>query len=150
MENNIMTKRILIKEVEPDAYKVMYELENYTKNSELSLKLCELIKIRASQVNKCTYCIDMHTKDAIANGEIQKRLFELVTWKESNLFTEEEKCALQLTEEITLISDNGVKEETYSAALSLFGEKKLAQLIMQIVVINSWNRIAISTKMIFK
>jgi len=144
-----MAKRILIKEVEPDAYKAMYELENYTKNSDLSLKLRELIKIRASQINKCAYCIEMHTKQVIANGESQTRLNELTAWKESNFFTEEEKCALQLTEEMTLISDNGVKEETYNAALGLFGEKKLAQLIMQIVVINSWNRIAVSTKMIF-
>jgi AhpD family alkylhydroperoxidase len=145
-----MTKRILVKEIEPDAYKAMYELENYTKNSELSLKLRELIKIRASQINKCTYCIDMHTKDAIANGESQKRLNELAAWKESDLFSDEEKYALQLTEEITLISEDGVKEETYNSVLGLLGEKKLAQLIMQIVVINSWNRIAVSTKMIFK
>lgn len=145
-----MTKRILIKEVEPGAYKAMYELENYTKSSELSLGLRELIKIRASQINKCNYCFEMHAKDAISNGESQKRLNELASWKESSLFTEEEKSALQLTEEITMISENGVKSETYSAALNLFGEKKLAQLIMQIIVINSWNRIAVSTKMTFK
>ncbi|MGZ3862648.1 MAG: carboxymuconolactone decarboxylase family protein [Bacteroidia bacterium] len=145
-----MIKRISIKEIEPDAYKAMYELENYTKSSELSLKLRELIKIRASQINKCTFCIDMHTKAALVNGESKERIFELATWKESGLFTAEEKCALQLTEEITLIPEWGVKEETYDSALALFGDKKTAQLIMQVVVINSWNRIAVSTKMIFK
>lgn len=144
-----MTKRILIKELEPDAYKAMYGLENYTKKSGIPFQLSELIKIRASQLNSCSYCLDMHITDALAAGETGSRIAALSNWKESDLFTEEERQALQLTEEITLIANNGVSDETYSAALYLFGERKLAQLIMQIIVINSWNRIAVSTKLKF-
>lgn len=145
-----MTERISIKEIEPNAYKAMYELENYTKKSEIPIELSELIKIRASQINGCGYCVDMHTEHAMTGGENENRILALPTWKKSHLFTEKEKSALQITEEITLISNNGLKTETYSNAINLFGEKQLAQLIMQIVVINSWNRIAIATKMIYK
>ena len=145
-----MKKRISIKEIEPDAYKAMYELENYTKTSELPIKLRQLIKIRASQINHCAYCVEMHTEHAITEGENESRIFALPVWKESHLFTEEEKAVLQLTEEITLISEHGVKEDTYTNVINLYGEKLLAQIIMQIVVINSWNRIAVSTKMIYK
>jgi len=145
-----MTERISIKEIEPDAYKAMYELENYTKKSEIPIELSELIKIRASQINGCGYCVDMHIKHAMTGGENENRILALPAWKKSSLFTEKEKSALQITEEITLISTNGLKTETYSSAINLFGEKQLAQLIMQIVVINAWNRIAVSTKMIYK
>jgi AhpD family alkylhydroperoxidase len=145
-----MTKRISIKEIEPAAYKAMYELENYTKTSEIPVKLRQLIKIRASQVNGCAYCVDMHTEHAVAEGESARRIFALPVWKESHLFTEEERAVLQLTEEITLISVQGVKEDTYKDIINFYGEKLLAQIIMQIIVINSWNRIAVSTKMIYK
>jgi AhpD family alkylhydroperoxidase len=145
-----MTERISIKEIEPNAYKAMYELENYTKKSEIPIELSELIKIRASQINGCGYCVDMHTEHAMTGGENENRILALPGWKKSHLFTEKEKSALQITEEITLISNNGLKTETYNNAINLFGEKQLAQLIMQIVVINSWNRIAIATKLIYK
>ncbi|MGZ4047034.1 MAG: carboxymuconolactone decarboxylase family protein [Bacteroidia bacterium] len=142
-----MTKRISIKEIEPLAYKAMYELENYAKTSEIPSKLRHLIKIRASQINGCDYCIEMHTEYAIAEGESERRILELPLWKESLLFTNEEKIVMQLTEEITLISQEGVKNDTYNNVIKFYGEKILAQIIMQIILINSWNRIAISTKM---
>jgi AhpD family alkylhydroperoxidase len=143
-------KRISIHEIEPDAYKAMQGLEKYTKSTPLPETLRELIKIRASQINGCAYCVDMHTREALAAGESQRRIFAVAVWKESPLFTEEERAVLQLTEEVTLISHDGVQDETYEKVLQFFGEKTLAHILMQIVVINSWNRIAVSTRMIYE
>ena len=142
-------KRILIKELEPDAYKGMYELESYIRKSQIEPQLRELIKIRASQINGCAYCIDMHTQEAMKLGETQRRIFALSAWKESPLFTEKEKAVLQLTEEVTLISNDGLSDEAYDKVLELFGENVLAQIIMQVIIINSWNRIAVSTHQVF-
>ena len=143
-------QRKSIKDLEPDAYKAMLGLEQYIRNSKISPSLLELIKIRASQLNGCAYCIDMHTQEALKIGENQRRIFALSAWKESPLFFEEERAALQITEEVTLISDEGVRDETYTNALKFFGENGLAQIIMQVIIINSWNRIAVSTRQIFE
>ena len=142
-------KRILIKELEPDAYKGMYELESYIRKSQIEPQLRELIKIRASQINGCAYCIDMHTQEAMKLGETQRRIFALSAWKESPLFTEKEKAVLQLTEEVTLLSNDGLSDEAYNKVLEFFGENVLAQIIMQVIIINSWNRIAVSTHQVF-
>jgi len=147
---NIMTKRISIPKLEPAAYEAMSKLEQYTNNSSLPPLLKEMIKIRASQINGCAYCLDMHTIDAIKLGETTRRIFALSAWKESPLFSEEERVVLQLTEEVTLIGQKGVVDQTYNNVLKFFSENELAQLIMQIIVINSWNRIAISTNQIFE
>ncbi|MNV84711.1 Carboxymuconolactone decarboxylase family protein [compost metagenome] len=106
-----------------------------------------LIKTRASQINGCAFCIDMHTKDAIKNGETAQRIFLLNAWNETDLFTDEEKVLLAITEEITLISKNGLTTKTYNQAKLYFSEEVIAQIIMTVVIINSWNRIAISTQM---
>lgn len=143
-------KRINIKELEPNAYKSMLVLEQYIRNSQIAPQLLELIKIRASQINGCAYCLDMHTQEALKIGETSRRIFALSAWEESPLFSEEERAVLQLTEEVTLISPNGVSDATYNRALEFFGENVLAQLIMQIIIINSWNRIAVSTHQIFE
>lgn len=143
-------KRKAIKDVEPEAYEAMRTLEMYTRSTPIDPKLRELIKIRASQINGCAYCIDMHTEEAMAKGESARRIFALSAWKESPLFTEEERAVLQLTEEVTLISEDGVADDTYNKVADLFGENGVAQLIMQIIVINSWNRIAVSTRQIFE
>lgn len=143
-------QRKSIKDLEPDAYKAMLGLEQYIRNSKISPSLLELIKIRSSQLNGCAYCIDMHTQEALKIGENQRRIFALSAWKESPLFSEEERAALQITEEVTLISDEGVSDETYTNALKFFGENGLAQIIMQVIIINSWNRIAVSTRQIFE
>lgn len=142
--------RISIKDLEPDAYKAMLGLEQYIRNSPISPLLLEMIKIRASQINGCAYCIDMHTQEALEIGETQRRIFALSAWKESPLFTQEERIVLQLTEEVTLISKDGVSDDTYNKAINTYGENGLAQLIMQVITINSWNRIAVSTKQIFR
>ena len=140
-----MEKRININEVEPQAYKAMYALEGYLATSQLSETHKELIKIRASQINGCAFCIDMHTKDALKNGETHQRIFLLNAWRETNLFSEEEKLILAITEEITLIHDKGLSSETYKKAEQFFDKNGIAQIIMAIVIINAWNRIAVST-----
>ena len=143
-------KRISIPGVQPEAYKAMRGLEDYIRNSGIDPTLLELIKIRASQINGCAYCIDMHTQEAMKLGETNRRRFALSAWKESPLFSEEEKAVLQLTEEVTLISEDGLSDEAYDKVLELFGETVSAQIIMQVIIINSWNRIAVSTRQIFE
>lgn len=145
-----MTKRISIPQVEPGAYKAMSGLEQYIRSTKLPPLLRELIKIRASQINGCAYCIDMHTQESLKLGESQRRIFALSAWKESPLFTEQERAVLKLTEEVTLISKDGVSDETYNSVLKFYGENELAQIIMQVIIINSWNRIAVSTQQIFE
>ena len=145
-----MTKRINVYSLEPAAYKALKAVEDYTRAAQLPSSLRELIKIRASQINGCAYCIDMHTEDAIKSGETPRRIFALSAWKESPLFSEEERAVLQLTEEVTMISKHSVSDETYNAVLKFYSENQLAQILMQIVVINSWNRIAVSANQIFE
>lgn len=140
-----MEKRIQIDAIEPEAYQSLFALEQYLQKSQLSRTYKELIKIRASQINGCAFCIDMHTKDALKYGENPQRIFLLDAWRETELFTEEERILLQLTEEVTLIHQGGVSDATYTKALETFGEHVLSQIIMAIVAINGWNRIAIST-----
>ena len=141
-----MENRIDIHQLEPEAFKAMYALENYLHNSGLSKTHFYLIKIRASQINGCAFCINMHTTDALKQGETAQRIFLLNAWKETGLFTEEEKIILAITEEVTLISKNGLSDETYRQAEQLFDGNQIAQIIMAVVTINAWNRIVISTK----
>ena len=142
-----METRININQLEPDAYKAMFSLEKYLSSVELEPSLKELIKIRASQLNGCAYCIQMHTEQARKQGETEQRIYALSAWKESPLFTDKEKAVLALTDEITLISNQGLSQKTYDVALEQLGENVLAQSIMQIVTINAWNRMAVSTHM---
>lgn len=140
-----MKSRIQIDRLDPDAYEGMFTLGNYLKNSELESNHKHLIFVRASQMNGCAYCIDMHTKEALKDGETQQRLFLLDAWWETDLFDEEEKLILQITEEITMIHQKGLTDETYQKAIDRFGEDYLAKIIMAAVTINGWNRISIST-----
>lgn len=139
--------RVNINETEPQAFKAMYALENYLGTIQLSKIQKELIKIRASQINGCAFCIDMHTKDALKYGETTQRIFLLNAWHETQLFTEEEKTILAITEEITLISNKGLSDETYKKAEQFFDKNQIAQIIMAVVTINAWNRIAVSTQL---
>ncbi len=145
-----MEKRINVYSLEPAALKALRGVEDYTRSSQLPALLREMIKIKASQINGCAYCIDMHTQDAIKLGETPRRIFAMSAWKESPLFSEEERAVLQLTEEVTMISNHGVSDATYNTVLKFYNENQLAQILMQIVVINSWNRIAISTNQVFE
>jgi len=140
-----MKKRIDIIATQTEAYKAMSALEDYIKSSRLTPIHKELIKIRASQINGCAFCINMHTKDARKQGETEQRIYLLNAWRETDLFTEEEKAILALTEEITNIK-NHVSDHTYQRAAELFDETYLTQIVMAIVTINSWNRLVITSQ----
>lgn len=142
-----MENRIRIDKTEPNAYQAMLGLESYNNATELAKDLKHIIKIRASQINGCAFCIQMHTDEARKLGETDQKMHAIAAWKESPLFSELERIVLSVTEEITLISDRGLSKETYKKALAVLGETSLAQCIMQIVTINSWNRIALATQM---
>jgi AhpD family alkylhydroperoxidase len=124
----------------------MKGLERYITHSGLDRKLYELIKTRASQINGCAYCINMHTRDAMKLGETAQRLFLLDAWRETDLYTEKERAVLALTESMTLIAGNQVPDEIYREAAAHLTEKELAAVIMAVVTINGWNRIAITTR----
>lgn len=132
--------------VAPEAYEALLNLEKYIATTSVTSTQRELIKIRASQINGCAFCINMHTTDARKYGETEKRIYLLSAWREADVYTDEEKAILALTEEITMIS-NHVSDEVYQNAARLFNEKYLAEIIMVIITINSWNRLAISTGM---
>ena len=142
-----MENRIKIQDVQPAAWKAMYSLTGYLATTQLTKSQTELIKIRASQINGCAFCIDMHTKDALKNGETPQRIFLLNAWKETDKFSEEEKALLAIAEEVTLINQQGLTDATYKKAKEIFSEEIIAQAIMAVVIINAWNRIAISTLM---
>ena len=141
-----MEQRIQIDKTEPKAFEGMFTLENYLTRSSIAKQHKNLIKLRASQINGCSFCINMHTNEALKSGENQQRLFLLNAWKESGLFSEEESVILQMTEEITMIHEKGLTSETYHKATQIFQENYIAQIIMTIVTINAWNRIAVATR----
>jgi AhpD family alkylhydroperoxidase len=141
-----MATRIRIDKVEPEGYRSFFPVEKYLTSAEILPVHKNLIKIRASQINGCAYCINMHTKEARAAGETEQRIYLLNAWREADLFTAEEKAILALTEEVTLISDH-VSDKTYNEATTFFDEHYLAKIIIAIIAINSWNRIAITTRM---
>lgn len=141
-----MSTRINIQQVEPAAFKAMYVLANYVQNSQVSKIHQHLIKIKASMINGCAFCLNMHTREAKKDGETEQRIYLLSAWRETTLYTEEERAILALTEEITLVQ-NHVSEETYKTAERLFSPDHLAQIIIAIVAINAWNRIAITTEL---
>jgi AhpD family alkylhydroperoxidase len=143
-----MEMRLDYMKVQPEAFQTLMNLEGYVKNSGLDHNLLELVKIRASQINGCAFCLDMHTKDALAMGETTQRLFLLNAWREAPFYTEAERAALALTEAVTKISDAGVPQELYEQVRQHFDEGQYVNLIMAINAINSWNRIAISTEMV--
>lgn len=145
MNENI--RRLKISAIDPEAYKPLYALEKYVKSGTLGLEVIELVKIRASQINHCAHCLDLHLRDARANGIDQRKLDVLAAWHEAQyLYTSRECAALALTEEITLISEGGVSDETWEAARAEFTELELVHLLMAISAINTWNRLAISTR----
>lgn len=141
-----MGKRINIAELEPAAYKALAGLESYLATTAINKTLKELIKIRASQVNGCAFCINMHTIDARKQGETEQRIYLLNAWREvDGLYTDEERAVLALTEEMTLIANGGVSDETYQNAKSFFDNNLLAQIMVAIITINGWNRMCVAT-----
>jgi AhpD family alkylhydroperoxidase len=136
--------RAKLNEAEPNGYKAIIALEAYMNTTPLNKKHRELIKIRASQINGCAFCIDMHTKDARKAGETEQRIYALNAWRDTPFFDEQEQAILALTEEVTLIS-NHVSDATYNKAASLFDKAYLGYIIMAIITINAWNRVAITS-----
>ena len=134
--------------VQPEAYKAMAALEKYLSATSIDPRHKELIKVRASIINGCAYCVDKHSKDALKLGESVQRLMLVGVWREArNLFTEEEQTIFLLTEEITNIQHGGLSDETYRKSIALFGEPKTAEMMMAIITINAWNRIGVATEM---
>lgn len=139
-----MRQRLDYAKIAPDALKGMLELEKYVHDSGLERSLYELVKTRASQINGCAYCLDMHTKDARKAGETEQRLYALNAWRETPFYTERERAGLEWTESLTLISENDVPDALYDVVRKYFNEQELVALTMAIVAINAWNRLAIS------
>lgn len=141
-----MDQRLNLQQLEPNAYKAMYGLAKYLGTTQLSATHHHLITVRASQLNGCAFCLDMHTREARAHGETEQRLYLLNAWRETTLFTAEEQAVLAMTEEVTFISKR-VAAATYQQAVAALGEQYLAQVIMAIVSINAWNRMSIATNL---
>jgi AhpD family alkylhydroperoxidase len=130
----------------PGAFQAMVGLETYLRKCGLEASLLHLLKLRASQINGCAFCIDMHTDEALADGENPKRLFMLSVWDETPMFTEREQAALAWTEAVTLIADGGVSDDIYAKAAQHFSEEELVNLTLAVAAINAWNRFSITFK----
>src|SRR5665213_1248118 len=139
-----MKERLNYATVAPNALKAMLELEKYVHGSGLERPLYELVKTRASQINGCAYCLDMHTKDARTQGETEQRLYALNAWREAPFYTDRERAALEWTEQLTLIAGRGVPDDLYLRVREQFTEEELALLTLAVIQINAWNRFAIS------
>ncbi|MGW8885114.1 carboxymuconolactone decarboxylase family protein [Streptomyces sp. NPDC055749] len=131
----------------PEVYKAMVRLDAASRKG-LDPKLVELVKIRASQLNRCAFCLDMHSKDALAAGESVERIIQLSAWQESqHFYTGKEIAALELTEAVTVLTDVFVPDEVYANAAKHFEEAELAQLVAAITVINAWNRFGVTARL---
>jgi AhpD family alkylhydroperoxidase len=142
-----MEVRLHYRDANPEAFQMMLKLEGFIKTSGLDATLYELIKIRASQINGCAYCIDKHTRELRAMGESEQRIYLLSVWREAPIYTDREKAALELTEAVTRIPERGVPQDVYERVRAHFDEKEFVTLVMAINTINAWNRIAVSTGM---
>ena len=139
-----MATRLNYAKAAPGAYRAMSQLEHYIRSCGLEASLIELVKIRASQINGCAFCIDMHTKDARAAGESEQRLYLLSAWRESPFYSERERAALEWAEAVTLIAEDHVPDEVYATVRPHFSDEELVNLTLAISTINAWNRFAIS------
>lgn len=143
-----MKERLNIDKAEPGVYKAMDAADKLVATFGLDKKLVELVRLRVSQINGCGYCVDMHSADAVKAGETHKRVFAMSAWWETPFFSDKERAAFKLIEEVTLIANMGVSEDTYQEARRHFSETEIAQLIFTATATGSWNRIAISVHMI--
>jgi AhpD family alkylhydroperoxidase len=141
-----MEQRIDLAKHAQEAQKSLHALEKYIATCGLDHKLIHLLKLRASQINGCAYCIDMHSKDARALGETEQRLYELNAWRETPFYSERERAALEWTESLTLVSQTHVPDETYEAVKKHFSEKEIVDLSILVSLINMWNRLAIAAR----
>jgi AhpD family alkylhydroperoxidase len=140
-----MEQRMEWAKVVPDGYAVMSQLERYGRKT-VEPGLLHLIKIRASILNGCAFCLDMHTTEALADGDHQRRLFAVAAWRESTLFDERERAAFALTDALTRLGEDGVGDEVWAAARKHWSEEEVANLVLAIGIINVWNRISVAAR----
>jgi AhpD family alkylhydroperoxidase len=137
-------QRLASRQISPDGYKALVGVENYVRQSGLEQRLIELVKMRASQINGCAYCLDMHSRDARRAGETEQRLYLLDAWHETSLYTPREQVALAWTDAVTRIADTHAPDDVYEGLRSHFSEKEIVDLTILVGMINLWNRLAIS------
>lgn len=142
------TPRMQLADLAPEAYRHMLGLERFLASSPLPAGIRELVKLRASQINGCAYCVDMHSHDLKSGGETDERLFSVVTWREAPFFTAEERAALALTEEATRLGPEGVSDGVWDEARRHFDEPTLAALVVAIATINAWNRFGVTLRLV--
>lgn len=138
-------RRINLQEVAPEGFELVLKLEGYIRR-RVEKKLLHLVKLRASIVNGCTYCVDMHSQDAIEEGESTRRLFAVAAWHDAPFFDERERAALALTDSVTRLGEGGVPDDVWDGAAKVFTEEEVADLLIAIATINTWNRIAIPSR----
>lgn len=143
-----MKPRINYLNADPEAIKAMLALQDYVNRSGPEPGLTDLVKVRASQINGCAYCIDMHTKDARAHGETEQRLYALDAWAETPFYSERERAALAWTDAVTLVADGHVPDDVYEHVRASFDEDSLSKLTLAVVAINGWNRICIAFRVV--
>lgn len=141
-----MTQRMNVSTAAPEGFKAVIGLEEYVR-ANVEHTILELVKLRASILNECAFCVDMHSRDAQAAGETDRKLFAVAAWHDAPFFSERERAALELTDEVTKLGRHGVSDAVWNQAAQLFSEKEQADLILAIATINVWNRIAISTRL---
>lgn len=142
-----MQERLNMQELSPKAYSAIMGMESYISNTSLKEHHYLLIKLCASLINKCAFCIDMHSKHLRQQGETDQRMHLISAWRETNLFSPEEQMLFTITEELTYIHQHGLQDDTYTQAVALFGEEYLSHIIMAVCAINVWNRLAVATNM---
>lgn len=152
MSNSDSVSRVALKKITPDVSGAMGSLHaaavSAAQDAKVEPELLELIRIRASQINGCAFCLDMHTKDARTQGETEQRIYALSAWRETPFFSARERAALALTEAVTLVHDGHVPDAVYAEAAEVFDDEQIAALIWAATVINAYNRIAIATRMV--
>jgi AhpD family alkylhydroperoxidase len=139
-----MHQRLDYKTASPDAFKALLRMEEHVRGSGLEDSLLELVKTRASQINGCAWCLDMHTKDARARGETEQRLYLLPAWREAPCYTERERAALAWTEAVTLVAEEGIPDALYADVRRHFDEAAIVELTMAVIAINGWNRMNVA------
>jgi AhpD family alkylhydroperoxidase len=139
-----MPQRMSLPQFAVPAMKALQDLEHYVQSSPLESSLIQLVKMRASQMNGCAYCLDMHSKDARAEGESEQRLYLLDAWREAPMYSERERAALELTEAITDIAHGHVEDELYERVKGKFSDEELVALVVAVTAINAWNRLSIT------
>ena len=143
-----MEPRLDLAKISPKARAAMAGVERYARESGLETPLLELVRLRASQINGCAFCIDMHTKDARAEGETEQRLYALSAWHETPFYTDRERAALEWTEALTMVSESHVPDDVYERTCAQFSQDELVSLTMAIVAINGWNRLAVAFRQV--